>query len=129
MEHEFLFRTAVPVLLGDRRSAGRVALELYRRHGITPHWFGEGWGLLLFIYASRHPITLPFSPEHDGVTVRLLRAFVKEQKPYGGILTLIPCSPDAEGFLERARSELEEEFVLLEKPNLPCDPIRGLLRA
>ena len=129
MHDPMLFYTAVPVLLGGSpRDAGRLAARLYARHGIQIHWYGRGWHPMLAIYAKRHPVTLPFSQDFDGVMVRLLRGFERDQRYTGGIPCLIPCSEEAEKFLERVRAELEERFVLLERPAAGGDPLYALVR-
>jgi hypothetical protein len=128
MDERYLFMTAIPILLDGGRLAARVARDLYIRHGLEVHWFGQGWRPLLAIYAHKHP-SLPFEQPNDRVTVRLLKAFAKERAGSVGIPTLIPCTPAAEAFLARVREELEEDFTLLEMPDLLSDPIRGLLRS
>ena len=56
MDQSMLFYTAVPILIGGRpRAAGRLAAKIYSRHGITAHWFGQGWHPLLSVYAKRDP--------------------------------------------------------------------------
>ena len=125
MECRWLYHTVVPVLLGDPSEAGRVASGLYSRHGLTPHWFGQGRGLLLTVYAERHPAPAG----EDGVLLRLLLAFAKERPAPAGLLTLIPCSEEAEAFLLRHRETLEEHFVLLSRPAPHGEPLGGLVRA
>ncbi len=123
----FLFHTAVPVLLDGTADAGRVARNLYCRHGITAHDFCPRRSLLLAIYAKHHH-TLPYVEENDGVTLRLLIAFAKEQRSRGGILLLIPCSPAAKAFLERTRPRLDEDFIITESPTPAEDPLVCLLQ-
>lgn len=128
MQEPMLFYTAVPILLdGHPRLIGRLAAELYARHGVDVHWYGRGWHPLLSVYAKRHPITLSFAEPHDRVLVHLLRDFEKHQRHLGGIPCLIPCSDEAEAFLERTREVLEERFVFLERPSLGSDPLYGLV--
>ncbi len=129
MSEQMLFYTAVPVLLGSPHAAGRLAADLYSRHGVSSHWFGHGWHPYLSIYAKRHSLTLPFVPAHDRVLVRLLYAFAKEQRPMGGIPCLIPCSTDAEAFLARVGEELDEQYVILERPAKGGDPLYGLVHS
>ena len=130
MREPTLFYTAVPVLLGGTpRAAGRMAAKFYADYGIEVHWFGKGPGLLTFIYAKRHPLSLPFEEPYDGVILRLLRDFEKNQRYIGGIFCLIPCSREAEAFLERTRDLLEERFVLLERPTPGVDPLYGLVHS
>ena len=129
MHDPMLFYTTVPVLLGGLpRHAGRLAAELYLRHGINAHWYGRGWHPRLAIYARRHPVALPFSEDSDGVMLRLLLDFEGEQRHIGGIPCLIPCSREAEDFLARAQTVLEERFVLLERPSAGEDPLYALVR-
>ncbi len=128
MREPMLFYTAVPILLGGSpRAAGRLAADLYARHGIDIHWYGRGWHPLLAVYTTRHPVSLPFTEAHDGVMVRLLCGFEKQQRYTGGIPCLIPCSEEAEGFLARAREALEERFVILERPAMGADPLYSLV--
>lgn len=128
MQNPMLFYTAVPILLGGHpRATGKLAAMLYARHGIDIHWYGRGWHPLLAIYTKRHPLTLPFAEAYDRVMVRLLCGFEKQQRHTGGIPCLIPCSPEAEAFLERVREILEERFVLLERPAVGGDPLYGLV--
>lgn len=123
----FLFHTAVPILLDRSRDAGRMARELYCRYGISSHSFCPRRNLLLRIYAQCHH-TLPYAEGNDGVTLRLLLAFAKEWRGRGGILLLIPCSPEATAFLERTRPQLEEDFIIADPARLPDDPLGSLLR-
>ena len=130
MREPMLFFTAVPVLLGGSPGAvGRLAATLYANHGIEPHWFGRGFGLRVSVYTQRHPLSLPFAERNDGVILHLLCDFEKSQRHSGGILCLIPCSPEAEAFLGRARDVLEERFVLLERPEGGADPLYGLVHS
>lgn len=125
MESHWLYHTVVPVLLGDPREAGQVASLLYSRHGLTPHWFGWGRGLLLAVYAERHPAPAG----EDRVLLRLLLAFAKERSSPAGIPALIPCSLEAEDFLHQHGEALEEHFVLLPRPAPGGDPLGALIRA
>lgn len=128
MREPMLFYTTVPILLGGRPSAvGRLAARLYARYGLEAHWYGRGWHPLLSVYARRHPLTIPFTEESDGILRRHLCDFEKWQRHIGGIPCLIPCSPEAERFLERNREILEERFVLLERPTPDSDPLYGLV--
>ena len=128
MHESMLFYTTVPVLLGGRPSAaGRLSARLYARHGVEAHWFGRGWHPLLSIYARRHPLSVPFSEETDGILRRMLFDFEKAQRHVGGLSCLIPCSPEAARFLERNRDGLEERFVLLPPPTADTDPLYGLV--
>ena len=128
MHDSMLYYTAVPILLGGSpRRAGRIAADLYIRHGIRAHWYGRGWHPLIAVYAVRHPVSLPFSEENDGIMVRLLHGFEKQQRHTGGIPCLIPCSEEAVQFLSRTREELEERFVILEQSAEGGDPLCGLV--
>lgn len=128
MHDSMLYYTAVPILLGGSpRRAGRIAADLYIRHGIRTHWYGRGWHPLIAVYAVRHPVSLPFSEENDGIMVRLLHGFEKQQRHTGGIPCLIPCSEEAVQFLSRTREELEERFVILEQSAEGGDPLGGLV--
>ena len=128
MREPMLFYTTVPILLGGApKSVGRLAAIIYANHGIEPHWYGRGVGLLTAIYAKRHPLSLPFAESSDGVILHMLRDFEKHHRPLGGILCLIPCSESAEAFLERRKETLEECFVLLERPAPNADPLYGLV--
>ena len=106
MENRYLFGTTVPVLLDGRRQAGRLARMLYVNFGLESHWFGARGHILLSIYARKHP-TLPFSPDHDAVNLRIIKDFARERRVSTGIHALIPCSPEAEVFLGRVGHELE----------------------
>ena len=127
MEERYLYSTTVPILLDGGRLAGRVARMLYVSYGLESHWFGPGWHWLIAVYARRHA-ALPFTEDNDPVTLRLLKAFAEERGSFVGIPALIPCSPEAEAFLERVRPHLEENFVLLGMPDPTQNPIRGLVR-
>ena len=100
---------------------------LYTRHGVTLHWFGQGWHPLLAVYAARHPIRLPLQREQDPAWTRLLSDFAKEQCPGGGILCLIPGSTEADAFLQRRRDTLEEQYVILPPLTEGEDPLYGLV--
>ena len=128
MTEPMLFYTTVPILLGGSpRVAGHLAADIYTRHGISAHWYGRGWHLLLTLCAIRHPLSLPFSEGNDGILLRLLCDFEKRQRCIGGIPCLIPCSKEAALFLERKREILEERFVLLEHPEKGVDPLYRLV--
>ena len=127
MQHPLLYFTAKPVLLGDSRVAGRIAAALYRRHGITCRWLGQGSSIGLHVYARRHPLNLPPDLRGERLYLRRLLDLAKEELP-GGIPCIIPCSPDAEAFLERFREVLEEHFTLLPRPRGEADPLYPLIR-
>ena len=130
MNQQFLFYTALPVLLGGTpRAAGRLAAKLYTDHGVTLQWFGRGWHPLAVIYTTRHPVATPFHEDQDGVWVRSLLDFAKEQRRSGGILCLIPGSDEAKEFLGRVGEKLEEYFVILERPAWGEDPLYGLVHS
>ncbi len=130
MQQPMLFYTSTPILLGGPpRMAGRLAAMLYSRHGVTLHWCGQGRHPLVAVYASRHPIPLPLKEENDGTWVRLLLDLAKERRTAGGILCLIPGSEEADAFLERTGSRLEEHFVLLDRPARGEDPLYGLVHS
>ena len=128
MENRYLFGTTVPVLLDGRRQAGRLARMLYVNFGLESHWFGARGHILLSIYARKHP-TLPFSPDHDAVNLRIIKDFARERRVSTGIHALIPCSPEAEVFLGRVGHELEEDFVFLHNPEAEENPLLGLIRS
>lgn len=127
MDARYLYTTAIPVLLGGGRLAGKTALYLYAHYGLEVRWLGEGWHPLLAIYADRLA-SLPLTEEKDAVVTRHLLAFAKGYQRSVGIPALIPCSPEAEAYLTRVGATLEEEFVLLPLPDLTEGPLRGLLR-
>lgn len=129
MSEQMLFYTALPVLLGNPREAGRLAATLYARHGVSVHWFGRGWHPLLSIYTTRHPISLSPIEDNDGVWIQLLCGFEKQKRHTGGIPCLIPCSEEAARFLERVRETLEDRFVILERPKWGEDPLYGLVHS
>ena len=126
MQDALLYFTAKPVLLGAPKEAGRIAALLYRRHGITCRWLGNGSSLRLRIYARRHPLHIPPNKKGERLYLRLLLDMAKE-KPLGGIPCIIPCSPDAEAFLTRFREDLEEHFTLLTCPKENADPLCSLV--
>ena len=129
MQDVLLYHTAVPILLGHPHIAGGIAAALYRRHGLSPHWMGRGHSLRLLVYAVRHPLALPLTPEHDRLWLRRLLDFAKENPKSGSILCLIPCCDESEAFLNRQREALEEHFTLLPRPRAGQDPLRPLVRA
>ena len=123
----YLYSTAVPVLLDGGRIAGRTARLLYARHGLEPHCFAPRRHPLTAVYTRRH-VALPFTRENDAVNLRLLKAFAEEWGTGVGILSLIPCAPEAAAFLTRVGQALEEDYVLLESPPARGDPLRGLIQ-
>ncbi|MBR6782313.1 MAG: hypothetical protein IKM33_03860 [Clostridia bacterium] len=127
MENRYLFGTTKPVLLDGRRLAGRLARMLYVRLGLESHWFGARGHILLTVYARKHP-SLPYAEENDPVNLLLLKSFARERSTAAGILALIPCSPEAEAFLGRVGHELEEDFVLLDSPELGQNPLQKLVQ-
>ena len=127
MNERYLYGTAVPILLDGGGVAGRLARRLYTRLGLRVHWFGAKGHILLSVYARKHP-ALPFTEANDPVILRLLKAFAGDHGTAVGILTLIPCSPEAAAFLSRRRQELEEEYVLLDLPQEGENPLRGLVQ-
>jgi hypothetical protein len=127
MKDRYLYTTAVPVLLGGGRLAGKTALYLYAHYGLAVRWLGDTWHPLLAIYAKRLA-SLPLTEENDATVTRHLLAFAESYRRSVGIPAVIPCSPEAEAYLTRAGDTLEEEFVLLPLPDLTQNPLRGLLR-
>ena len=127
MKDRYLYTTAVPVLLGGGRLAGKTALYLYAHYGLEVRWLGDTWHPLLAIYAKRLA-SLPLTEENDATVTRHLMAFAEGYRRSVGIPAIITCSPEAEAYLTRARDMLEEEFVLLPLPDLTQSPLRGLLR-
>ncbi len=127
MTERYLYGTAIPVLLDGGRLAGRVSLYLYAHHGLNVHWFGRRRHILTAIYTKKHTAP-PFAEENDRVILRLLKAFARESRHSGGILTLIPCSPAASRFLSRVGNELNEDYTLLPMPDMTSHPLRGLVR-
>ena len=127
MKDRYLYTTAVPVLLGGGRLAGKTALYLYAHYGLAVRWLGDTWHPLLAIYAKRLA-SLPLTEENDATVTRHLLALAEGYRRSVGIPAIIPCSPEAEAYLTRAREVLEEEFVLLPLPDLTQSPLRGLLR-
>ena len=126
VQDPFLYYTVLPVLVGDARAAGRIARELYCRHGRECHWLGHGFSLFTAIYARRHP--LPPSEGYGRLTRRWLYDLAKEQ-PDGVLLCLIPCCDASESFLEKEREALEERYVILPRPVPNSDPLSPLIRA
>lgn len=129
MERQWLYHTAVPVLLGGCGRAGRLAAAIRLRYPITVHWFGCGWHPLLALFSTRHALSHPVERLSDGVLTRLLCAFADGQAKVGGIVALIPCSDGATAYLERMREELEERFVIAAMPAGNTDPMAGFLRS
>lgn len=127
MEDRYLYTTAVPVLLGGGRLAGKTALYLYGHYGLEARWLGNAWHPLLAIYARRLA-SIPLNEENDATVTRHLLALAEGYRRSVGIPAIIPCSPEAEAYLIRAGEVLEEEFVLLPLPDLTESPLRGLLR-
>lgn len=125
MTDYWLYYTTVPVLLGSPRRAGRVAAAIRLRHELKVHWFGRGRGLLLPLFARRHPIPAVT----DGLLTLHLRAFSDELRAERGncLPALIPCSPEAEAYVERNRAALEECYLLL-PPADGGDPLAALVK-
>lgn len=127
MEESFLYYTVFPVLLGDARSAGRVARDIYCRHGRESHWIGYGFSLYTAIYARRQ--SLPAGECYGSLTVRRLLDLAKEQRHGSALLCLIPCCEEAEAFLTEVREALEDRYVILPLPTRGCDPLSPLVLA
>lgn len=123
MTTAYLYTTAVPVLLGGKTAAGRLAGEIYTRHGITPHWFGKGTDLGLLTYAARHPLPAPVADMSDPLLVQILLDFARENP---GLLILYPCAPEAVAFTERMSAALECCYVVTRPPE--GDPLQVLVR-
>ena len=124
LTNEYLYSTAVPVLLDGKVEAGRLAMEIYTRHGITPHWFGKGFDMNLTAYAARHPLPAPLPAISDSLLLQILLDFAHETP---GLLILYPCSPKAVIFTERVSSDLESHFVIA-LPQTGVDPLGILIR-
>ena len=130
MDQSMLFYTAVPILIGGSPgAAGRLASKMYTRHGVTAHWFGQGWHPLLSVYAKRHPISVSLTETNDRVWISLLLGLEQQERHTSGILCLITVSEDARLFLERTRELLEEHFVILSPVERGEDPLNGLVHS
>lgn len=121
---EYLYTTALPVLLDGKRTAGYVAMDMYTRHGVNPHWFGRGFSFSLAVYAQRHPLPAPLSALSDEILTQILLDFASE---HVGLLALYPCSPEAEAFVARVAPSLESRYVILPLP-VDSDPLAPLVR-
>ena len=124
IETEYLYMTAIPVLLDGTAEAGQAAMEIYLRHQITPHWFGRGVDLKLVMYAKRHRLPSPVGVISDEILLQILLDFAAE---HYGLLALYPCSPEAVAFVERTVSVLETYYVILSLPE-SGDPLQRLVR-
>ena len=122
--NEYLYATTVPVLLDGKRLAGKVAMEIYVRHGRISHWFGRRQSLILAAYTNHHPLPGAFDRLSDDLILTMLQDFSSENQ---GILVLYPCSPGAEAFVERNRSLLDNHFVIL-PPCVGLDPLAPLVK-
>lgn len=123
-ETDYLYTTAVPVLLGGAVRAGKTAAEIYLRHEITSHWFGKGVDLRLVTYAKRHPLPSPITEMSDELLLQILLDFAAEQI---GLLALYPCDEVAEAFVNRSLPALESRYVVL-PPYTEGDPLVPLVR-
>ncbi|MBQ9781161.1 MAG: hypothetical protein IJW00_09480 [Clostridia bacterium] len=120
----YLYTTAVPVLLGGTKTAGKTAAEIYLRHEITPHWFGKGFDLNLLMYAKRHLLPAPLREISDDLLLQILLDFAAEQV---GLLVLYPCDPESETLIRHNAAALESHYVLLDLP-FEGDPLAPLVR-
>ena len=127
MEDRYLFGTTIPILVDGKGQAGRLSRRLYTQFGLESHWFGAGGHLLLSVYTRKHS-TLPFTPDNDAVNLRIIKDFARDRRTSAGILALIPCTTEAELFLRRAGHTLEEDFVLLERPESGQNPLQKLVQ-
>ena len=121
---EYLYMTAVPVLLGGAKVAGKVAADIYFRHDITAHWFGRGFDVKLMTYGERHPLPSAIEEISTELLLQILLDFAAEQN---GLLALIPCDESAEAFTSKNANRLESRYVLLplEKSG---DPLSRLIK-
>ena len=110
----YLYTTAIPVLLGEPKTAGRAAEEIYLRHQVTAHWFGRGRNLRLLFYAKRYRLPAPMNEISDNLLLQILLDFASEQH---GILALYPCDRAAEDFVARNSEALESRYVILSLPD------------
>lgn len=109
---DYLYYTALPVLLGGRREAGRRAKVIWRRYGLTPHWFGVGRHFLLTSHAHRHLIPKKIGQMSDTLLLQILLDHAKEQAS-DALLALLPCEENARAFLERQKDALEPFYAIL----------------
>lgn len=121
---EYLYSTTVPVLLDGKRLAGKLAMEIYVRHGLISHWIGCGNSFQLTAYAHKHPLPCHFKHLSDDILLKILLDF---SEGYQGILALYPCSEEAQAFVERMAISLESHFVIL-SPDLSRDPLAPLVK-
>ena len=127
MKDRYLYTTAVPVLLGGGRLAGKTALYLYAHYGLAVRWLGDTWHPLLAIYAQRLA-SIPLTEENDATVTRHLLALAEGYRRSVGIPAVIPCSPEAEVFLGRVGHELEEDFIFLNRSEPGENPLLGLIQ-
>ena len=120
---DYLYMTMLPVLLDGKKYAGTVAMDMYLRHAVMPHWFGRGMDLRLAFYAQRHPLPAPLGVLSDEILTEILLDFAEEHE---GLLALYPCSSEAEAFVARCATALESKYVIL--PLCEGDPLAPLVR-
>ena len=128
MQTDRLFFTSLPVLLGSPRETGRAARTAYLRHRVSCAVFGPRKSLLLLTYAvSAGPDLARLS---DGMRVQALRDFALLPVNRRALLSLVPCSAEAEAFMSAHADELEPLYVLLPRPAAPDgDPLAPLVRS
>lgn len=121
---EYLYATAVPVLLGSSQTARKTASEIYLRHrDVTPHWFGRGCDFRLTPYVKRHILPAPLWEMSDELLLQILLDFASEES---GLLLLFPCDEDAKAFADRNMLALESRYVILPPP-VSGDPLASVV--
>lgn len=128
MQTDMLFCTSLPVLLGSPRDTGRAARAAYLAHRVSCAVFGPRRSLRLLAYAvSAGP---DLSHLSDAMRVTALRDFAASSENRRALLSLIPCSDEAEAFVSAHAGELETLYVLLPRPaDADSDPLAPLVRS
>ena len=122
----YLYHTTLPVLLGGKQRAGRLAKTIWRMYGLTSHWFGVGHSYSLTAYAEKHPLPHAITQMSPPLLRQILLDFAKEASPQN-ILVLIPCDAQAVAFIEQEQDILASSFLILPQDIPLHDPLSPLV--
>lgn len=101
--------SVLPMLLGDNKDSRRLARRLFWHFNLRSHIFARKCSLTLSLMLSAVFSPLPDSDSDEFVLMTVER-FAAEHDEM--TFLLVTCSKEAEAFIEKNRSALENRFLI-----------------